>query len=146
MMKYLIRKAQKEDAAALHTIICRLEEADFKIADFTYLYEKNINNKQIIYLAAVNAEQEIIGFISAHLQLLLHHCGRVAEIQELFVDPAYRNVKIGSALLNEIEKLLQGEGCIQVEVTANIKRNTAHAFYMHAGFVETHKKFVKHFV
>lgn len=145
-MKPLIRKAQKEDALALHAIICRLEEVNFKMADFTLLYEKNLSNRQIFYLVAVNPEQEIIGFISAHLQFLLHHCGKVAEIQELFVDPAYRNVKIGSALLNAIEELLRSAGCIQVEVTANIKRNTAHAFYMHAGFVETHKKFVKHFV
>ncbi len=145
-MLYQIRPAKKEDASALYAIICRLEDSHFEYSRFESIYEQNLNNNHIYYCVAINQQNVIIGFISAHIQILLHHCGKVAEIQEMFVEESHRNLKVGTAMLAEIEKHLKNSGCSALEVTSNIKRSEAHSFYLRSGFAETHKKFVKELI
>jgi (aminoalkyl)phosphonate N-acetyltransferase len=142
-METQIRTATEEDVQALYKIICKLEDCSFNPALFKAIYAENLNNNNIHYLVAVNKDNTVVGFISAHVQALLHHCGKVAEIQEMFVEEAYRNFKVGTALLAEMEKHLKSSSCYAMEVSSNIKRSEAHSFYLRSGFVETHKKFVK---
>jgi (aminoalkyl)phosphonate N-acetyltransferase len=142
-MTYLIRNAAEKDRMAVYHFICGLEETNFDPVNFEIIYTKNIADKDNCYLVAESAANSIIGFISCHMQRLLHHCGKVAEIQELYTDKNYRNMGIGKALLNAMEKRLIENNCILFEVTAQNKRESTHRFYETNGFLFTHKKFVK---
>ena len=147
-MNYLIRHAAEKDTDAVYQFICLLEEnnLDYSNLDysvFTSVYNKNIAIENYIYLVAESGAGTVIGFISCHTQLLLHHCGKVAEIQELYIDGKHRNLGIGKALLNEVEKRLMLNNCISFEVTAQNKRLQTHQFYENNGFLYSHKKFVK---
>jgi PhnO protein len=140
-MSYQLREARAGDVLSVYHLICILEEVIFDYAVFEIIYCTNISNKDYYYLVAESDEGNITGFISCHTQNLLHHCGRVAEIQELFVDEKYRSVGIGRHLVSDLEMRL-GQ-CVSIEVTAQNKRKLAHNFYTVSGFEYTHKKFVK---
>jgi (aminoalkyl)phosphonate N-acetyltransferase len=142
-MSYLIRPAEEKDILRIYHFICLLEEINFDYAAFEIIFRKNITNKDNYYLVAESANDGLIGFISCHTQYLLHHCGKVAEIQELYIDDKYRQMGIGRDLLNKTEKEFIQKDCISFEVTAQNKREATHRFYESAGFACTHKKFVK---
>ena len=141
-MLFTTRKSEENDAMQIYKFICTLEEVDFDFVVFRNIYLNNLANSEYIYLIA-ETENEVIGFISCHTQNLLHHCGRVAEIQELYVSKNFRNIGIGSVLVSEVEKKAIEAGCISLEVTAQNKRMQTHEFYTQVGFDSSHKKFVK---
>ena len=142
-MSYTIRPALEKDLHAVYRFICLLEETDFDYTAFEGIYKENVRSKNCLYLVAEPAAEGAIAFISAHIQNLLHHGGKVAEIQELFVAEQYRGSGIGNALVDALEKNLRAKGCISFEVTAQNKRAATHHFYEKLGFLPTHKKFVK---
>ena len=142
-MSYIIRQALEKDLHTVYRFICLLEETDFDYAAFEGIYKENLHSKNCLYLVAETLAEGAIAFISAHIQNLLHHGGKVAEIQELFVDETYRGGGIGNALVEALEKSLRAAGCISFEVTAQNKRTATHRFYEKLGFEPSHKKFVK---
>jgi PhnO protein len=100
----------------------------------------NIINPNIIYLVAFQNDR-MVGFISCHTQKLLHHCGIVGEIQELYVDKDYRNMGFGRLLILEIIKIAKMNDFKSLEVTSNIMRTENVRIYKQYGFQSTHNKF-----
>jgi PhnO protein len=96
-----------------------------------------------VYLVAVDENNTITGYLSCHGQFLLHHCGWVFEIQEMYVQEGARGKGIGKMLITELENKLSARNYVSLEVTANMKRTATHTFYISCGFTETHKKFTK---
>ncbi len=142
-MKIHIRQAEKSDAKTLFDFICELEETTFLFSEFEPLYITNLIQTDFIYLVATDETNTVVGYISCHGQVLLHHCGKVFEIQELFVKNSCRGKGIGQQLIHSLEHALRRYDCKSFEVTANIKRTDTHEFYKKSGFIHTHLKFIK---
>lgn len=84
-----------------------------------------------------------VGFVSCHVQYLLHHTGPVGEIQELYVKPDYRNQRVGHQLVAALNALAVRAGLVSLEVTTNQKRTDTIRFYEREHFSRTHLKLVK---
>jgi len=138
-----IRKVEENDMLTVYEQICLLEEFTFNINAFENVFNHNIEDKNILYYIAESDEGVALGFISCHIQHLLHHCGKVAEIQELFVKQEYRSQKVGANLVKFVEQELIALNCVSIEVTAQDKRLQTHTFYKKMGFDQTHLKFTK---
>ena len=137
-----VRRAEEKDLLTIYNFICILEDTKFNYSQFEKIFRENIINSNYFYYVAVN-DDKIIGFISCHTQYLLHHCSKVAEIQELFVNETYRGKGIGRLLINQLEKELKKSDCLLIEVTAQNKRLQTHLIYENIGFTCSHKKFTK---
>jgi PhnO protein len=143
--KIQIRKATLIDIDAIYKFNCLLEDTVFDKTLFATYFHENLSNKHNFYFIAEDiSNSKIIGYISCHGQILLHHLGLVFEIQEMFVDDFYRNQGIGKALLQCLEESLPAN-CKSLEVTAQNKRLSTHEFYQSNGFKSTHLKFTKTF-
>jgi PhnO protein len=138
-----IRKVEQKDMLTVYEQICLLEELTFNINTFENIFNHNIEDKNILYYMAESHEGEALGFISCHIQYLLHHCGKVAEIQELFVRLENRSQKVGANLVKFVEQELIALNCVSIEVTAQNKRLQTHDFYKKMGFDQTHLKYTK---
>jgi PhnO protein len=138
-----IRKAVPGDMLTIYEQICELESFAFEIKLFENIFFQNINDANKLYYLAEDNLGNCLGFISCHIQLLLHHCGKVAEIQELFVKKEVRGKGIGGELIGYIEKMLKELDCVSFEVTAQNKRLETHEFYKKMGLDLTHLKFTK---
>ena len=141
--KVVIKKMEEKDMLIVYKQICELEEISFDINLFQSIFIHNINDSAKLYYLAENELGLCLGFISCHIQKLLHHCGEVAEIQELFVKSSYRSKGIGALLVSHIESILKEIGCNNIEVTAQSKRLKTHSFYLNCGFHASHLKFTK---
>ena len=138
-----IRKVEQKDMITVYEQICLLEDTKFDIAEFEKIFYQNLEDENVLYCLGETTNGIVLGFISCHIQNLLHHCGKVAEIQELFVKEAYRAQGIGAQMLKFVEEALLVLNCLSLEVTAQNKRIQTHEFYKKMGFEHTHLKFTK---
>jgi GNAT superfamily N-acetyltransferase len=82
------------------------------------------------------AEQagEIGGYLLAVLVFSLEHGGVMAEIDELFVTPAFRRRGIGAALLLQAENALQTSGVTRLQLQLGSENARARDFYRARGY------------
>jgi PhnO protein len=142
-METIIRRAEKKDLKTIYSFICDLEKNKFDLQVFEKIFYENLITDKNIYLVAENESGIILGYISCHGQMLLHHCDCVFEIQEFYVENNFRKLGVGSALIKALEKEIANLHHSLIEVTANKSRLATHKFYLAKGFQETHKKFSK---
>ena len=143
-MEVKIRKVEKEDFEAVYQFICELQKKTFDKIQLQHIFIENIAKKDNIYLVACYQEN-LVGYISCHIQQLLHHAGKVAEIQEVFVNPEYRSQGIGKKMISRIKTLAKEQGALQLEVTTRQIRERAIQFYIRESFEDSHKKLVYYY-
>jgi len=136
-----LRLATLADFKAVYDFINLLENLVYDAAVQRRLYEENLKNPDIVYLLAFDNEKPL-GLLSMHIQNLMHHAGRIGEIQEMYVDEAARSLGIGKQLMDEMRSIAKQRNVLQLEVTSRLARTDAHRFYEREGFAFTHKKFL----
>ena len=137
-----IRAATPNDALIIYDFVCALEETTLDTTAFNSVFFFNLSNPHIHYLVA-ERQGNVLGFVSCHVQYLLHHSGKVGEIQELYVRPEVRNQHIGHQLIAALNQLSIEQNFVNLEVTTNQKRTDTIRFYEREAFTRTHIKLVK---
>ena len=137
-----IINARPEHFPQIYSLICELEEAPLDRAKLEAVYLRNLTDPGIHYLIALE-NGGAAGFASVHVQCLLHHGGKIAELQEIVVAESRRGQGIGSLLFSEAEKTARAAGCLQLEVCCNRKRTARHRFYERQGMAASHFKFTE---
>ena len=141
-MIHSTRRATAGDAESIRRLLCDLTDREPDRELFRQYYEANLDSDRNIYIVAM-AGDDVVGFLSCHGQLLLHHMGMVYEIQEMVVDGSHRSRGIGRLLLDALDRELAQTAYELVEVTSSIRRTATHRFYIANGFGQTHHKFTK---
>ncbi|NBB19428.1 GNAT family N-acetyltransferase [Runella sp. CRIBMP] len=137
-----IQRAVESDVITVYNFLCELEEEKLDFNAFLEIFNRNLKSPDCHYFMAFD-KAKCVGYASVHTQWLLHHCGKVGEIQEMFVVDNYRSKGVGSLLIQELMNVAERENFKILEVTANKKRVDTHRFYESKGLEPTHFKFVK---
>lgn len=135
-----IRKVKTRDQDFVYKSICELENEELNFEIFAAIFNENISNPNNLYLIAEN-DNEGLGFISFHTQNLLHHNGRVGEIQEFFINENHRGKGIGRQLIEKIMQYAEEHNLKSIEVTTNKRRVENVMIYENLGFTLSHNKF-----
>ncbi len=85
----------------------------------------------------------LLGVVTVHTTIVLHRPRPIGRITALVVDERARGHGIGRALVAAAEGAALREGCGILEVTSNMRRAEAHAFYEKLGFDRSSYRFVK---
>lgn len=136
------RPAVMQDIDFIFSFVSALTNELYDLEWFKKCFESCLNAPNTYYLIATCNDVNV-GYISCHGQKILHHCGLVFEIQEMFVLPEFRNLGVGKKLLMKLEEQLATENYVLLEVTSNMKRLDAHRFYETNGFTRSSYKFKK---
>ncbi|MCE6991726.1 GNAT family N-acetyltransferase [Dyadobacter sp. CY323] len=139
-----IREVTIADRDTAYRMICGLEDLLLNREGFDFVFDKNIENPNIRYFLG-ELSGKPVGMVSCHIQPLLHHAALVSEIQEMYVEPEFRSLKIGKALIARVVDFAKSAGAIQMEVTSRNIREHAHRFYQREGFEKSHVKLVRYF-
>jgi GNAT superfamily N-acetyltransferase len=94
-------------------------------------------------LLIAKTEEETVGFIALHVYDELHLPGPVGRITSFCVNETVRGTGVGTRLLHAAEYFFKEKGCFKIEVTSNLRRMHTHHYYLHHGYKETSKHFVK---
>ena len=132
--------AAPEHGQAVYGLLCELEGEDLDREGFFWAYEANLWDENILYFLALY-EDKPVGFVSLHVQRLLHHLAAVGEIQEIIVAREFRGRGIGQALVQKAREAAVERSCVQLEVCCRRTRIQSHAFYEKMGMENTHFKF-----
>lgn len=135
-----LRRAVEEDELQVYQLITDLENTIVDSISFSNVYKSNIVNPNVYYFV-YEKSNKILGFVSVHIQKLLHHTGSVAEVQELIVSEEARRSGIGSNLLEKAKEISIENNCTQLEVCCNQRRALSHKFYESQGMINSHFKF-----
>jgi (aminoalkyl)phosphonate N-acetyltransferase len=135
-----IKKVKTQDLDFVYKSICKLENEELNFEIFASIFNENIANPNNLYLVAEN-ENEGVGFISFHTQNLLHHNGRVGEIQEFFINKNHRGKGVGRQLIEKIMQYAEEHNLKSIEVTTNKRRVENVMIYENLGFTLSHNKF-----
>lgn len=141
MTTYNIRAARLEDAAELARLFTELGHAatEPEIHARWNAWQANGN----VGLVVDGADGELLGAATLHQTSVLHRPTAVGRISALIVDARHRGTGVGRALVNAAERMLAEAGCGTVEVTSNMRRADAHAFYQRLGYELTSARFMK---
>jgi ribosomal protein S18 acetylase RimI-like enzyme len=140
-----IRDATPEDAAAVVAIVQQMATDD---GDTSPLNEDYVR----FYLAsecrgALLAEQDgqVVGLLSYSIRPDLYHAGGSALIELLVVRGGQRGVGVGAALVNNLVKRVEDQGCAEVSVSTMPDNQGAIRFYQRLGLTEEAVYLEKHF-
>lgn len=90
------------------------------------------------------ADQDgIVGLLAWQVTDTIHRPLPLGRVTLLAVATDHRGKGIGSALLEAAERRMRDLGCGAIEVTSNVKRSRAHAFYERHGFARTSFRFAR---
>ncbi len=142
MNDIVIRPANSADISLVYELICDLEDTKLDFEAFKSIYNINIRSTEAVYLVA-EYNKAVVGFLSIHVQRILHHTRPTCELQQLNVFNDYRSLGIGTALMQEAERIAKELGLEEIELTTKIFRKRAQEFYNRLGYKNTHLKFVK---
>lgn len=123
-----IRAATLDDADAIFGLLAQLEKGDApERPAFDAAYASSIRNSDDhLLLVATNHEGRVIGYALTTLARLFHTNGVAAHLQELVVDEARRNRRVGTALVGAVEGECRARGVRQLTVAS---RRGAAFFY-----------------
>ena len=71
------------------------------------------------------------------------YCGRYLEIDNFVVDAKHRSRGIGQLLVDELIRVAQREGCMNVMLDAYLENTAGHRFYERHGFMKRGYHFIK---
>jgi PhnO protein len=140
-----IRGANLQDAPRIKFLLDELERIVSDPLIFDSIFLEYLDDPDVITFVAADASAGVIGFVSCKGQNLLHHQGKVFEIQELIVTAVEQGKGIGRALVEATLHEVRMRGAKSLEVTSNKRRKEAHAFYQSVGFKNSHEKFTIYF-
>lgn len=132
--------AAMENSQDVYYLLCELEHKELDKASFEEIFRKNVISPDIHYLLAID-NQNVIGFASLHIQGLLHHVSKVAEIQEIVVSKNYQGQGVGQMLFNQLKEIATENECVLFEVCCNQIREKSHEFYLKQNMKNSHYKF-----
>ena len=75
----------------------------------------------------------LVGVASAWVSVRLYG-GRLAELDNVVVDPALRGRGAGAYFLDEVEAALRAEGCRRIELKTYVTNARSHKFYFDHGY------------
>ena len=141
-MKFMVRRAEAEDADAIAVCLAALGYA----TPAALVAEKlsTLGSSSDTVLVAEDPTTGIVGVVSVHLVPLFHAPGSLARLTALAVAPGHQRKGAGRALVAAAEAFAWPRDCRRVEVTSGDHREDAHTFYRALGYEMDERRFIKH--
>ena len=140
-MTHAVRRAEPRDAAEMARLLTHLgHPTDVSMIAARWDAWAAAGNDAFV---AERADGTLAGLITTHHMTVFHRPRPVGRITSLVVDETARGLGVGRALVAAAESLLAAAGCGLLEVTSNVRRADAHAFYERLGYERTSARFAK---
>ncbi len=127
-----IRDATVDDVRSIATLLAQLGHAAEPDTVASCLARLESDGASRVLLAEDSGEP--VGLIALHWFPLLHRATLLGRITALVVREDARGRGIGRLLTEHAAGIFLELGCGAIEVTSNVRRSDAHAFYRRMGF------------
>src|SRR5215469_15829420 len=108
-----VRVAKKSDYQELMTLYSAFVGDDRYSKPDSDSFEQVLNSStNFVFVAAI--DEKLIGFASLSIRRVIRYPTPIAELDELYVDPDYRDHGVGKALMDEVERIAKEHNCRRV--------------------------------
>jgi AraC family transcriptional regulator of adaptative response/methylated-DNA-[protein]-cysteine methyltransferase len=139
-----VRVATLEDIPSLCELLNQLFSQEVEFTPQKHLQEKGLKaimeNPTVGIILVAIIEQKIVGMLNLLFTIFTALGGWVILLEDMIVDEAHRDKKIGSALLSEAKKYAKEHGFLRITLLSDFDNDKAHAFYERHGFVDSPRK------
>lgn len=142
MTDITIRPAEARDCEAVFALLKQMGYPD--TANFAEARFRKLLADPDEYIIVAEKDGVISGFFSMHIIPMIAHPSDFARLSYLCVDENLRSSGIGKILLKKCEEIARERGCNRVELHSNIRRESAHRFYLRENYTDAPKYFVKY--
>lgn len=87
---------------------------------------------------ACSGDSVVGTFVLLIVPNLAHGCLPWAVVENVVVDPRYRGVGVGRAMMEFARARALESGCYKIVLSSNVARKEAHRFYEHLGWRKSH--------
>ncbi len=133
-----IRKATVEDCDMLVTLLLQLFEQETEFVPNRSLHVKGLetilNDASIGVILLAEKEKNIVAMVSLLWSISTALGTRVAWLEDMVVDNAFRSQGIGSVLIEEAIAYARSVGCRRITLLTDGDNIPAHRFYEKFGF------------
>jgi len=99
------------------------------------------NQNNFIFVAEDSGK--LVGFITFSVRDVVRYPKPIAELDELFVSPGYRQKGVGKMLMEQIEDKAKELDCYRMYIESHYDHKTAHVFYEKLGYTNYGYHFIK---
>ena len=135
------RRARPDDAPAVSRLLGELGHPAPE-ADVRARLEELERRSDHVVLVGEDASG-VIAVASGFVTPVLHRPGLTGRISVMVVAESARGTGAGTRLLEAMEEALVAKGATRLELTSNLKRADAHAFYEKGGWTRQGLRFEK---
>lgn len=144
MENIVIRKANITDINAIQELNHKLFELEYKNFDDTLKvgwslgkdgeeYFTSMINNDIVFVAEY--EDKIVGYLAGNIcEQISYITESFAELDNICINEIYRNMGVGTLLIDEFKKYCKNQNIENIKVTASAKNSKAIQFYLKNGF------------
>jgi GNAT superfamily N-acetyltransferase len=122
------------ECAALLLDQLREHGVEGSIEGLHQILKKAVTSPANGFLLIARERERAIGVAYVAMILSVEHCGPVAWLEELYVDPNHRCRGIGTALLNGSVARLKAAGAMAIDLEVDEKHERAASLYQRSGF------------
>ena len=138
----MIRNADTQDTSFVYACLCNLEDCTLDRKVFEAGYIQQLADASLS-MHVLEHEKQPCGYMSIRTLYHLHHCARIAVIEELYICRNARGNGWGRAMMDYAVRFAQAQGCVQLELSSSCARKGAHDFYKRVGMSCSHYKFTR---
>jgi GNAT superfamily N-acetyltransferase len=137
-MSVVVRRAEAADADGLTSLVRAYWEfeaiAGFDAPRIAALLANLLTRPELGQCWVAEEGSELVGYLLAVYMFSLEHGGIMAEIDEFFVTPEKRSLKIGTALLDAATAVMKQRGITQLQLQLGRGNARGQRFYEQQGF------------
>lgn len=123
----IIRRAVPEDYKALMALYADFLERDFSKPG-NDSFQKVLASKTN-YILVAEDDSRLAGFITASVRPIVRYVRPIMQVDELYVDPDFREHGVGRQLIQGIESLGADNNCHAIYIESGQEYTVAHKFY-----------------
>lgn len=146
MININIRQAGKQDLPKIleiYELLSNPEDEPISIDEVSGIFER-INSYPDYKVYIVESEGQTVGTFALLIMDNMAHGGLPSGIlEDMAIVPDWQRKGIGKQIMEFAMDYCRGKGCYKMQLSSNVKRQPAHAFYEGLGFVRYGYAFTK---
>jgi putative acetyltransferase len=144
MESVVIREAKKEDYQHLMKLYnAFVGDGRYNGPEDDSFEEVMESGKNFVYVAEEMGSGNLVGFASFSVRTVIRYPRPIAEMDELYVTPAFRGKKIGRKLIEGVLLKASELGCYRMFIETHYDHDVAHKVYEKMQFTNYGYHFIK---
>lgn len=139
-----IGKKDIEEMMPLFIHYMEFYKREISLKEFTAYFESIMDDERVyVFLAKVKGENA--GLMVVYRSFSSFELGKILFLNDLWVEPNFRTVGVGQALMQKVKALAKETGCKRVDLQTDLTNAKARALYEKSGMVAD-KEFINYSV